>query len=136
MFNLIPFFRKVLAKHSLLRFAMVGVLCTMIDSVVYWLMLFFVPYSTAMVVGYFVSLLLNFILTTVWTFRASVGATNFIVVLVVHLFNCFVLRAGLLDFFVQDCLYEEITAYFLTILVSVPINYVLLRSYFSARGNI
>lgn len=122
-----------MSEYSLLRFAVVGILCTIVDVTVYWLMLFIVPYSIAMIVGYFVSLILNFVFTTLWTFRASMGVMNFISVLAIHLFNCFVLRANILDIFVKACEYEERLAYILTILITVPLNYILLRGYFTLR---
>ncbi len=133
MFSIFLFLRKIMSEYSLLRFAVVGILCTIVDVTVYWLMLFIVPYSIAMIVGYFVSLILNFVFTTLWTFRASMGVMNFISVLAIHLFNCFVLRANILDIFVKACEYEERLAYILTILITVPLNYILLRGYFTLR---
>ncbi|MBE6296959.1 MAG: hypothetical protein E7088_00470 [Bacteroidales bacterium] len=125
--ELFLFFTK---KYTVIRFVITGGLSTLLDYFIYWVMLHFVTYNVAMPVGYFLSLIFNYMLTTKWTFRSIYTITSFIAVVGIHLFNCFIVRDKLLGFFVAICGFGENEAYLYTIAISIPVNYLLLQTFF------
>ena len=130
MTRIIKSLSNIISKNSFIRFCIVGGICTIIDYAVYWGMLHLVKYNTAMIIGYIVSLVINYILTTMWTFRAKLKYSNLIAVSAIHIFNCFILRAGLLELFVQKYNLCATEAYLYTMMLSIPFTFILLRLYF------
>lgn len=117
-------------KYTIIRFGIIGGISTLLDYLIYWVMLHLVAYNIAMPVGYFVSLIFNYTLTTKWTFRSVCTITSFIAVIGIHLFNCFIIRDKLLDFFIAICGFSENEAYLYTIAISIPVNYLMLQTFF------
>ena len=56
---------------EILRFAVVGVVATLIQAVVYWLLVGTLHYAIANTIGYIVSFVFNYIATTRFTFRVK-----------------------------------------------------------------
>ena len=93
-------------------------------------MLFIAPYQYAMITGYFTSLIVNYIVTTKWTFSERLNLFNFTGVILIHLFNCFVIRNILLTFFIKYADKNEKEAYIYTIIISAFLNYIFLSLFF------
>ena len=54
---------------KLVRFCMVGALCTAIDAGLFYIIKLVFCYQVALSIAYIVSLIINYYLTTFWTFR-------------------------------------------------------------------
>lgn len=82
------------STNEIIRFGIVGVVATIFHYVIYWLLLKKLPVNIAYTIGYVLSFLCNFVLTSYFTFK-------------VHLTLARLLRFGLshvLNWLVQICL--------------------------------
>jgi putative flippase GtrA len=113
--------------HEILKFCVVGGLCTGIDACIFYSLLRFTSYQVALISGYCLSLVLNYILTIFWTFQKKPTTRNAMGVVVAHLFNLFVIRMGLMNLFVCLMKLESHIAYIPTLLISVIINFIMVR---------
>ena len=89
------------AVKELIRFCIVGVLCTALDSAIFYTVRLFAPYQVALVAGYLLSLIANYFLTIYWTFKSKPNTKNAVGIVAAHLFNLFVVRMGLMYCFVN-----------------------------------
>lgn len=140
-----------LLKKEFIRFAIVGVLATAIQYGVYLLFLRIVPESNyqvniALSIGYGVSFVCNFILTSVFTFRSKANAKKTIGFIMSHAIN-FGLQNGLIRFFmwlslpsiaVHVASYEwlvkpEEYALIFVLIIAVPVNFLLVRFAFKSK---
>ena len=109
------------------RFCMVGALCTAIDAGLFYIIKLVFCYQVALSIAYIVSLIINYYLTTFWTFKVKPSKKNFIGIVSVHLFNLFVVRMGLMWLFVSYYQLSENLAYIPTLMLSVMVTFVLIR---------
>ena len=110
-----------------IRFCTVGVLCTVIDASLFYLIKLAFCYQMALSIAYIISLIINYYLTTFWTFKVKPSKKNFIGIVSVHLFNLFVVRMGLMWLFVSYYRLSENLAYLPTLVLSVMVTFVLIR---------
>lgn len=110
-----------------IRFCTVGVLCTVIDASLFYLIKLAFCYQMALSIAYIISLIINYYLTTYWTFKVKPSKKNFVGIVSVHLFNLFVVRMGLMWFFISYCHLSENLAYIPTLMLSVMVTFVLIR---------
>lgn len=113
--------------RELIRFCIVGAFCTGIDAIIFYIVRLFAPYSVAIVSGYLLSLIINYILTVLWTFKSKPNKQNAIGIFAAHLFNLFVVRMGLMWLFVEVSNIEDKIAYVPTLLISVISNFVIIK---------
>lgn len=100
-----------LLQMEIVRFIIVGIICTAIDLVCYNLSLFFFPYIVCAYIGFVCSFIVNYYLSAKWTFRKRPTVRNLTGMITVHLFNLLVMRTLLL-YIVIDCLsYNERLGY-------------------------
>lgn len=109
------------------RFCIVGILCTGIDALLYYITKPTLNYQLALIIAYITSLLINYILTTYWTFKVKPSTKNLIGILGVHLSNLFIIRMGLMWLFIQKCNLSENIAYVPTLMISVLSTFILIR---------
>lgn len=109
------------------RFCIVGILCTGIDALLYYIIKPTLNYQLALIIAYITSLLINYILTTYWTFKVKPSTKNLIGILGVHLSNLFIIRMGLMWLFIQKCNLSENIAYIPTLMISVLTTFILIR---------
>jgi putative flippase GtrA len=109
------------------RFCIVGILCTGIDALLYYITKPTLNYQLALIIAYITSLLINYILTTYWTFKVKPSTKNLIGILGVHLSNLFIIRMGLMWLFTQKCNLSENIAYVPTLMISVLTTFILIR---------
>ena len=115
-------------KYSeLIRFCIVGALCTGIDAIIFYTVRLFAPYIVALISGYLLSLIINYLLTVIWTFKSKPNKQNAIGVFAAHLFNLFVVRMSLMWLFVEVSHLEDKIAYIPTLLISVITNFVIIK---------
>ncbi len=122
----------VLMKYNekyleLIRFCTVGAFCTGIDTAIYYFVRLFFSYQVALVVGYIISLIINYFLTVYWTFKTESNTKNFIGIVFAHLFNLFVVRMGLMCFFVNVLLLNDRIAFVPTLIISVITNFIIIK---------
>ena len=114
-------------QSEFLRFCAVGVLCTGIDSSIYYFVLLFTSYQVALASGYLISLVVNYFLTIYWTFQTRPSKGNVVGVIIAHLFNLFVVRMSLMCLFVDVMFICEKTAYIPTLAISMVTNFVIIK---------
>lgn len=108
------------------RFCVVGVICTLLDAAIFYLVINWTPYEVALVSGYCISLIVNYLLTVTWTFKQKATKKNAVGVIAAHLINLFIVRMGLMHIFVAMGLTDR-QAYIPTLLISMVTNFVLVR---------
>ncbi len=118
---------KKLLEKEFIRFVIVGTLATAIDAGVFYLVRLFAPYQVAMITGYLLSLIVNYILTVRWTFKKKPSVNNAIAVVAAHLINLFIVRMSLMKFFVGYVGLEDKIAYLPTLVISVAINFFMVK---------
>lgn len=122
---------KELLKDSntleFIRFCIVGAICTGIDASIFYLVRLFAPYQVALITGYLISLLINYVLTIYWTFQSQPTKGNAIGVIAAHLFNLFVVRMSLMYIFVNVIGLSDKLAYIPTLAISVITNFLIIK---------
>ena len=108
-----------------IRFSIVGCIAVAIQYIVYYLCLQFSSHNIAFVVGYVVSFIFNYIMTTAFTFRTRKSLKNVVGFISCHLVN-FLLQAGLLNLFITMGLAKEL-ALIPVLAICVPSNFLLIR---------
>lgn len=114
-------------QQELFRFCIVGTVCTLLDSLIYYLLRTIVPYQVALVCGYVISLAVNCMLTIRWTFQTLPNKTNIAGVVTAHLINLFVVRMGMMWVLTQQFNVDDSVAYIPTLIVSIGTNFLIIR---------
>lgn len=117
--------RQRQALGEVLRFGIVGVLATLIQAVVYWLLVGYVNYAVANTIGYVVSFVFNYIATTRFTFHVKSNARRGVGFILSHVVN-YLLQTASLSFFIWLGLSERV-ALIPMFCVCVPVNFLLVR---------
>ena len=121
---------------EIVRFGIVGVAATVLQYVVYWLLIQFISddmpparsqfwSSVAMTVGYIVSFVFNFFASTHYTFRVKANARRGAGFAFSHLVN-YLLQMVVLNFFLWLGVSKEI-APLPMFCICVPVNFLLVR---------
>lgn len=113
--------------REFLRFCVVGGICTLIDAGVFYALHSITGYRLAMIVGFCVSIFVNYILNIYWSFKEKPTLKNAIGVLAAHLFNIFVVRMSLMWLFVDVAKMTDSIAYLPTLAISMVTNFVIIR---------
>ena len=111
-----------------IRFCFVGVFATAVDAGLFYILRQWLPYQLSMVISYSLSLCVNVVLTLLWTFDARMNIRNASSVAVVHLFNLFVVRFGLMALFVAGMVINDKVAFIPTLFISVITNFVIVKT--------
>lgn len=111
-----------------LRFAVTGVMATLIHYGVYLILHRWMADMTAYAIGYGVSFMCNFLLTCVFTFHKRANIHNGIGFCLAHAIN-FCLQIGLLRFFLWLGVQADI-APLPVFSIAVPINFMMIRFIF------
>ncbi len=138
-------------KKEFVRFAIVGVLATAIQYAVYLFFLQLVPESKyqvniALSIGYVVSFVFNFILTSVFTFKSKANIKKTAGFVMSHAIN-FGLQNGLIRFFMWLSLPEILLrlgsferlvlpqeyALIFVFAIAIPVNFLLVRFAFKSK---
>lgn len=110
---------------EILRFVVVGTIAVAIQYLIYWLLLEFLKHNVAYIIGYLTSFVVNYLLTTRFTFKVSITHRNAIGFIGCHIIN-FTLQLVLLNLFIYIRIDEEL-APIPVFAVCVPTNYLLVR---------
>lgn len=114
--------------QQFVRFCIVGATCFLIDAAVYHTVRKFAPYLVALFSGYVISLCFNYFLTVYWTFQTRSSVLNLVGIVGAHMFNLFVVRAGLLLLFVEYFGLSSGIAYWPMAVISAATNYLVIRT--------
>ena len=114
--------------YRFIRFCLVGALATAVDACLFYLLRLWLPYLVAMMMSYTSSLCLNIVLTLLWTFNVSINIRNAVCVAGAHLFNLFVVRFGLMVFFVGTLHIDDTVAFLPTLGISVLTNFLIIKA--------
>jgi putative flippase GtrA len=118
--------RKINEKwKELLRFVIVGIIATIIQYVVYYLLLPYLDERIALTIGYVVSFICNYVMTTRFTFHVKANMRNAGGFALSHLVN-WGLQVVSLTFFIWLGVSKEL-APLPMYMVCVPVNFLLVR---------
>lgn len=120
---------KKIITGQLIRFASVGVCSTLISYGIYYLLLIILDkyFSSTMsanisyAIGYIVGFFFNYSMTTLFTFKTKANPKNAIGFLGANIIN-YILQAVLLNIYLSLEIERKI-AFFLVVVVAVPINF-------------
>lgn len=121
---------KWLSQHKeqlfeILRFGIVGALATIIQFVVYYLLVQVINHNIVLPISYLISLIFNFILTTYFTFHVKPSAKKGLGFLTSHIINL-TLQFILLNLFIWIGFYKR-WALIPVFLICIPVNFILVR---------
>ncbi len=119
----LPFNNKKIQEA--LRFILVGIIATGIQFAVYWICCSFCNHMLSLLISYVLSLCVNFLLSTYYTFRVQPNVRKGIGFLASHGVN-FLLQLLFLNVFVLLGVAKE-WALLPTLCICVPINFLLIR---------
>lgn len=117
--------------HQFLRFCIVGIICTAIDAGVYYSLYRWTGYQIAMISGFFLSLGINYLLNTYWSFQQKPSVRTAIGVFTAHCLNIFVVRMALMWLFIHLVGLDEGTAFVPTLMISVMTNFLIIKAVYA-----
>lgn len=110
---------------EVIRFIITGVVSTLTTYVVYWVLLPFLNHSVAFLVGYIVAVIVNYIMTTSFTFKVKATKKNGLGFIVSNIIN-FILSEAFLNLFIYLGVSKQwapIPMY----AICIPINFLIVR---------
>lgn len=110
---------------EVLRFGVVGVLATVLQYAIYWVLLRWAGASLSLAVGYAVSFVFNFVASTHYTFRVKANASRGAGFALSHVVN-FLLQMATLNLFIWLGVSRELAPVPM-FCVCVPVNFILVR---------
>ena len=114
--------------YELIRFGIVGVIATAIHYGVYWVLMHWIYVTIAYSIGYVVSFICNFLLTSVYTFRKRATVKKGLGFGVAHGVN-YLLHVLFLHFFLWIGVSKSMAPIPVFAMV-IPINFILVRFVF------
>lgn len=118
--------------NEIIRFGIVGALATGIHYGIYWLLHGIINVNLAYTAGYFVSFVVNYILSAQFTFRKRKSVKNGFGFGGAHLFN-YLLQMGLLNLFMWlgfSKSFAPVPVY----CIAIPTNFIIVRFVFRRVG--
>lgn len=116
------------AFFEFVRFGIVGVIATMIHYGVYWLLMHWIDVTIAYSIGYVVSFICNFLLTSFFTFRKRATVKKGLGFGVTHGVN-YLLHVLFLHFFLWLGVSKSMAPIPVFVIV-IPVNFLLVRFVF------
>jgi len=110
------------------RFAVVGLIAFVIHYAIYWILLHWINVNIAYTIGYALSFICNFFLTSYFTFKSTATVKRGVGFGAAHLTN-YLLQIVLLNFFIWVGVNVEL-APIPVLLISSPVNFLLIRFVF------
>jgi len=111
---------------EIMLFGIVGSTAMAIHYGIYYILLPFLPVNVSFSLGYFISFLYNFTMTSYFTFKVKPSVSRFFRFAASHATN-YLLQILLLNFFIHVTGMNEKMAPVPVYAISVPLNYVLVR---------
>lgn len=120
--------------NEFIRFVTVGTIATMAHYIIYLFLLKCMPVNAAYTIGYAVSFCGNFLMTSVFTFRAKPNTKKGLGFALSHLVN-YGLHVLLLNLFIHLGIVEKIAPVFVYT-IAVPTNFLLVRTVFKSKWSV
>ena len=108
-----------------IRFGIVGVIATAVHYGIYYLLLPLMSHNYSYTIGYFLSFIMNYLLTTAFTFKAQRSVGNGIGFAVCHSIN-YLMQIGLLNLFIYIGI-NKVWAPIPVYCICIPTNFLLVR---------
>ena len=121
--------RQLLNRQNLLeiiRFGIVGTIAAILQVAIYYLLSGHIAHNLALFVSYVLALIVNFLLTTYFTFRVKASKKRGVGFFCSHAIN-FALQLLLLNFYVSIVGLNKQIAIIPVLAVCIPINFLLIR---------
>lgn len=116
---------------EVLRFAVVGVIATLMQYGIYWVLIRWLPPTVAMTVGYALSFAFNFVASTRYTFRVEASAKRGAGFALSHAVN-YVLQMAVLNLAIWGGVPKQ-WAPIPMFCVCVPVNFLLVRYFLKVK---
>lgn len=116
---------------EIIRFGVVGVFATVLHYAIYWVLKLYINVNIAYTIGYFLSFICNFFLSSYFTFHSKASVKRGVGFIGAHL-NNYLLHMILLNLFLYlgvDSSLAPIPVY----MIAVPVNFILVRWVFKHR---
>lgn len=110
---------------EVIRFGIVGVLATLLQYAIYWLLIHWINPSVSLTIGYLVSFVFNFVASTRYTFKVKASAKRGAGFVFSHVVN-YLLQMGTLNLFIFLGIPKQ-WAPVPMFCVCVPVNFLLVR---------
>lgn len=123
--SFINFFKRNPKIFEFFKFGLVGVVALTLHYGIYYLLMQFVDVNVAFTIGYIISFLVNFKLTTLFTFEVKATVKKGLGFAISHFINYF-LQVGLLNLFLKLGI-EKSLAPVPVFAICVPLNFILVR---------
>lgn len=120
--------------YEVIRFAIVGVFATLLHYGIYLLLRQWINYNFAYTIGYGLSFICNFILTSYFTFKTKATVRKGIGFTGVHLFN-YLFQMCLLNICIRAGVQQK-TAPLIVFMIAIPIQFLLIRYVFKGNNHI
>ncbi|MGL5958881.1 MAG: GtrA family protein [Phocaeicola sp.] len=124
---------KTEKRLEFLRFCLVGAISAGVHYAIYYLFQMFIELNIAYTSGYVLSLIINFFLTSYFTFRSNPSVKRAAGFGFSHLIN-YLIHMGLFNLFLAIGIHS-LLAPVLVLAVAVPTNYLLLRFVYKTKTN-
>lgn len=119
------FYYYHLLKIEFLKFVVVGTSAVVINFAVYYLLYQWIGVNWAYSIGYLLSFIFNYLMTSLFTFRVRLSFKKLVLFCGSHAFNYF-LQLFILNFCIWIGLSEEISPFFAKA-GSAPFNFLIVR---------
>lgn len=111
--------------YRIIRFGFTGVIATLCHYLIYLVLLKWFSPFISYTGGYLVALVVNYLFTTYFTFQKNASTKNAFGFVISHLIN-YTLEIVVLEFLMFLTISEKVSG-IITMVVVVPINYIILR---------
>ena len=117
---------------EVIRFGIVGAFATLFHYLIYWVLQHWIDMNLAFTIGYVMSFVCNFFLTSYFTFRSKATVGKGIGFGLAHLTN-YLLQMALLNVFVYLGVKQSL-APIPVYMIAIPVNFLLVRFVFKHRS--
>lgn len=117
--------------HEAIRFIIVGILATIIHYGIYYVCKSFIAVNIAYTLGYIISFIANYFLSSYFTFRTNASAKKAVGFGMSHLIN-YGLHMVLLNTFLHFGINDKIAPVFVFAIV-IPVNFILVRTILKSK---
>lgn len=114
--------------NQLIRFGLVGVFATLFHYFIYWILQHWINVNVAYTIGYALSFICNFFLTSYFTFKKEATVKRGIGFSGAHLFN-YLFQMVLLNIFISIGLSNTL-APIPVYMIAVPVNFIIIKKVF------
>lgn len=116
----------------LVKFLIVGCVNTAISFFLFLILLKFMPYQSAFILCYMVGIIGSYVLNGIWTFSSKISVKGLFSYPVVYLIQLFI-GWIVLQMVVETFNFSEKIAFIISLLVSIPVGYLMTKFFFKNR---